>query len=407
MDRIRVCVVAPEFLPVWGGVGAYLVQLVGHLPEQIEVHVVTTMRERIGKQNVSASGYDFSRYFGGNVHIHFVSRATDSFFYNASFQLACLRYVPELIRKEGIDIVHFGHHMAGLLLELKGLNTPRVTTVHTTIQGQIQGTRMSGMQFKDLAFSEKTVYLTYPFLRLAETTYFSLSRYYITVSKWMKQELHSQYPKTRNSPLQVIYNSVDTELFSPSLKVNPVKRHLILFTGRLIAGKGLKYLTEAIPLVLKEYPDAFFAFVGAGDYTPYRRRLKDLGITEKNFAFLGYLKDAAELIEYYRTCSVYVAPTTLSENLPIRVLEAMACAAPVVASNVCAIPEAIDNGKNGILISPSSIMDLSSAICALLGDANFSRKIGDNARKTILERFDCEASTIKTAQLYRSILDNS
>jgi glycosyltransferase involved in cell wall biosynthesis len=404
MGRMKLCVIAPEFLPVWGGVGTYLVELVRHLPRNIEVHVVTPMRESIGRKRVSSRDFDFSGYFGDNVHVHFVCKATDTFFYNAIFQSTCLRYIPQLVNKENIDILHFGHHMAGLLLEFKGLEIPAVTTVHTTIQGQRSGTRMSGMKFWDLEFSEKATYLTYPFLRLAETIYFSRTRHYITVSEWMKKQLQEQYTKMNYSEISVVHNSVDTELFSPGPKRESIKGELILFTGRMIAGKGIAYLIKAIPEVLKEHSDAFFMFIGPGDFMPYRRRLKELGISEKNFAFLGYLKDRSELVEYYRTCSIFCAPT-LWENLPIRVLEAMACGAPVIASNVCAIPEVVDNSVNGVLIPPCSVHELARAICCLLSDSNLRRKIGDNARKTVLGKFDCKVHAMRTAEVYQKVLD--
>ena len=403
MDTIKLCILAPEFLPVWGGIGTYIVELVRHLPKNIEVHVVTPMREGFGEEKISTADYDLAEYFGDNVHVHFVCKATDTFIYNADFQFACLKHVPELVKKENIDLIHSGSHMSNLLLELKSLNIPTVTTIHTTVRGQRHGTRMSGVKFWDLEFSEKATYLAYPFLRLGEIIYFSRPRYYITVSKWMKRQLLRQF-KIRYSSLFVIPNSVDTKLFSPGIKRKPPEGNLVLFTGRVIAAKGIKYLIEAIPEVLREHPNTFFMFIGPGNSLPYQRQLKDMGISERNFAFVGYLKERSELIKYYRAASVYVAPT-LYENLPIRVLEAMACGVPVVASDVCAIPEAVDNGVNGILIPPGSVDELANAICCLLSDSKLCRKIGDNARKTVLEKFDCDVNAIRTAEVYQKILD--
>ena len=397
---------APEFLPVWGGVGTYIVELVRHLPKDVEVHVVTPMREGFGGEKISTSDYDFSKYFGGNVHIHFVSKARDTFIYNASFQYACLKHVPKLLKEENIDLLH-SHtaHMPDILLQFKRLRVPIVTTIHTTIQGQRRGTKNSGMEFWSLEFSEKLTYLTYPFLYLAETVYFSKERFYITVSRWMKEQIVEQYPKIDSSLISVIHNSVDTERFSPRKGRGPPQRDVILFTGRLIAAKGINYLVEAIPKVLREYPDAFFVFIGAGNSLPYRRRLSEMRISEKNFTFLGYLKESSDLVDYYKASSVYVAPT-LYENLPIRVLEAMACGAPVVVSNVCAIPEAVDNGVNGILIQPGSVDELADAISCLLGDPNLRTKMGDNARKTVLEKFDWNVNVNGTVEVYQRILDS-
>jgi glycosyltransferase involved in cell wall biosynthesis len=396
---------APEFLPVWGGVGTYIVELVRHLPKDIEVHVVTPMRESLGKEKISTSDYNSSKYFGSNVHVHFVCKANDTFFYNAKFQYACLKYVPKLVKEERIDLIH-SHtaHMPDLLLQFKRLNVPTVTTIHTTIRGQRHGTKSSGISFWNLEFSEKLTYLTVPFLGLAETVYFSKERYYITVSRWMKEQIIKQYPKIDPSSISVIHNSVDTELFSRSNVADPTRKDIVLFTGRLIAAKGIGYLVEAMPKVLREYPDALFIFIGAGNSLPYRRRLKEMGIPKMNFAFLGYLKEASDLVEYYRASSVYVAPT-LYENLPIRVLEAMACGVPVVASNVCAVPEVIDNGVNGILIQPGHVDELADAICCLLDDPGLRRKMGDNARKTVLEKFDWNVNAVRTVEVYQQILE--
>jgi glycosyltransferase involved in cell wall biosynthesis len=380
--------------------------LVRHLPKNIDVHVVTLNREGFGKEKVSTSDYDFSKYFGNNVHVHFVCKANDTFFYNAKFQYACLRYVPKLVKEERIDLIH-SHtaHMPDLLLQFRRLNIPTITTIHTTIRGQRRGTKSSGMRFWDLEFSEKLTYLTYLFLCLAEIIYFSKERYYITVSKWMKEQIVRQYPKIDPSLISVIYNSVDVENFSPGTGKNLPERDIVLFTGRLIAAKGVRYLVEAIPKVLREYPNTLFIFIGSGNSLPYRRRLKELRVPEKNFMFLGYLKESSDLVEYYRASSVFVAPT-LYENLPIRVLEAMACGVPVVASNVCAIPEVIDNGVNGILIQPGSVGELAEAICRLLGDPSLRRKMGDNARKTVLEKFNWKVNAIKTVEVYQQILDS-
>jgi glycosyltransferase involved in cell wall biosynthesis len=89
------------------------------------------------------------------------------------------------------------------------------------------------------------------------------------------------------------------------------------------------------------------------------------------------------------------------------VLEAIAYGVPVVASNLCAIPEVIDNFVNDVLIPPCSVHELVRAICCLLGDSNLRRKIGDNARKTVLEKFDCDVHAIRTAEVYQQILDQS
>jgi glycosyltransferase involved in cell wall biosynthesis len=255
------------------------------------------------------------------------------------------------------------------------------------------------MPFRDLEFSEKATYLGYPILRLAELTYFSTRRDYITVSEWMKKQLHKMF-RLQDCDIRVIHNSVDTNVFTPG---NEDQRRIVLITGRLIAAKGLIYLVEAIPRILRNHPDTLFTFLGPGDPRPYVTRLQALQVPASNFIFTGYLKERSEILEYYRRCAIFVAPT-LYENLPIRILEAMACAKPVVATDVCAIPEAITSGRDGILVPPRSSDALVETISSLLESPKRRYRIGQSARETIVERFDWTVNANRTALFYEEVL---
>jgi glycosyltransferase involved in cell wall biosynthesis len=221
----------------------------------------------------------------------------------------------------------------------------------------------------------------------------------------MREQITNQIPKIDKSSISVIHNSVDVELFSPDTNKSVV-RDVILFTGRLTAAKGINVISKAIPKVLRLFPDALFVFVGPGNSELYQRQLRLLGVPARNFLFTGYLKETSDLVRYYNASSVYLAPS-LYENLPIRVLEAMSCGVPVVASNVCAIPEAIDDGVNGLLIKPGFDNDLSNAICRLLSDPGLRKEIGENARKKVLKMFNWKINASRITDVYDHILNNS
>jgi len=255
------------------------------------------------------------------------------------------------------------------------------------------------MSFRDLEFSEKATYLGYPILRLAEELYFSAKRRYITVSNWMKTQLLDHFPKLRDSNVRVIHNSVDANDFTPGKEAD---REVVLFSGRLIAAKGVIHLVDAIPRVLRNHPDTVFAFAGPGNIAPYENRLRRLDVPRQNLLFLGYLKNRRDLLNAYRGCAVFVAPT-LYENLPIRILEAMACAKPVVATNVCAIPEAIPSPQEGVLVPPKSSEALAEAISDLLSNPERRTQIGRRARQRVVERFDWAVNANRTANFYEEI----
>lgn len=402
---MKLCILAPEFLPIWGGVGTYVVELVKNLPKDYDVHVLTPERTSLGLDDAKSSDYDFEEYFGDNVKVHFISKASDTFFYNLKFQFSCLKEVPKLIENEKIELIH-SHtaHMPDILLQFSRVKVPTVTTIHTTIKGQRFGTKASELKFHDLELSEKMTFLLYPALRSIENFYFKKERAYIVPSKWMSNLIKESYPKLKNMDTRVIPYLIDTNEFKPNGEERKSdRREEILFTGRLISNKGVSYIVNAIPEVLKEHPEVKFTFIGPGYFKPYHKKLKKLGVKSKNYSFLGY-KSYSEIAEYYKKADIFLAPT-LYDNLPIRILEAMSSGVSVIATEVCGIPEMIESGKNGLLINPKSTKELIEGITLLLSDEKYRRKLGINARKTVEEKFSSELSIKKTMKFYEEILE--
>jgi glycosyltransferase involved in cell wall biosynthesis len=216
----------------------------------------------------------------------------------------------------------------------------------------------------------------------------------------MKRQLVENYRNIQPSNITVIPNSVDTSSFTPREHKD---RSMVLFTGRLIAAKGLTFLIRAVPAIIKQHPNTKFVFIGPGDPSPYMKELRRLRISCRNYSFIGYLKDRLELLDYYRRCTVFVAPT-LYENLPTRILEAMACGKTVVASDVCAISEAITSERDGILVPPKSSQALSEAITRLLARPKLRARIGTRARRKVVAEFDWTTNARRTADFYSGVL---
>jgi len=397
---MELCIVTPEFIPIWGGVGSYIIELIKSLPDNINIHVVTPLRNKMGNEITSLYDYDISEYFNKNINVNLMGEAKDTFLYNAFFQLSYLKNIKKIIKDHKIDIVHYGSQIPEMI-EFRNLGVPTVTTIHTTIKGQRNGAKLTKSSFSNYDYSEKATFLTYPFLNFAEKIYFLKNRHYITVSNWMKKQLLNKY-KIKHSQINVIHNSVDAEVYAPDRSIDH-DRDIVLFTGRMIAAKGMHFLIKAMPCVIKEYPDVLFQFIGPGDSLMYENMLNNMKIPKENYSFLGYLCDRADLIKYYQSASVYLAHS-LYENLPIRILEAMACGLPIIASNVSAIPEAVHNSVNGILTRPGSVKDIVTAICTILGDSDLRKKMGENSRRMILNNFDSKVNAKKTVSIYESLL---
>lgn len=164
------------------------------------------------------------------------------------------------------------------------------------------------------------------------------------VSSVMKGEisrLHVDVNKVRVMPMGV--DLTDRFVYEP--KAIRSKRE-ILFVGRLVEKKGLRYLIDAMPDVLSSYDDAYITVVGFG---PEREMLmshaKALGVKDK-IHFIGAVSQA-DLPEYYRRAAVFVAPFVQAKNgdqegLGLVLVEAIGCGCPVIVSNVPASRDVTD-----------------------------------------------------------------
>lgn len=403
---------APEFPPVWGGVGTYSFELVRHLPKNIEVHVITPRRESFGKQKTSALESKPSEYLGSNVYIHYISKATDSFFYNARFQYACLKQIPKFVKEEKIDVIH-SHtaHMPDLLLMFRKLNVPTITTVHTTIKSQRIGTKLSKCALNNMEKSEKATSYLYPFLRAAENLYFKHKRAYITPSCWMKEWLIENFHIS--AKINVIPNFVDPEdyrmkgredLLADVLPKDSVDKQIVLYAGRILALKGVDVLINAIPEISNRIrsDELLFVFSGPGDDNGLRQRLEKMNI-HAQYLFTGPLPKE-KLIPLMIQSALVVLPS-YQENCPYTVLESMACGTPVVASNVGGIPEIITNNFDGVLVNSGSSTAFARAIANLLEDRSLRDLMGKRATSTINRRFSWKTNLPEYLNTYYKVMN--
>jgi len=176
--------------------------------------------------------------------------------------------------------------------------------------------------------------------------------------------------KISASKLQVIYNGIqlnipkDYKQRAADIRARhyPDNAVVIGSIGRLNRVKGHEYLIKAVPKILKQIPEAFFVIVGHDQYKQYIHKLvKKMGLDHK-VILPGYSADVASWLESF---DVFALPS-ISEGMPVSVLEAFLMKCPVVATQTGGTPELVKNHETGLLVPARDSAALATAIVELV-----------------------------------------
>lgn len=172
--------------------------------------------------------------------------------------------------------------------------------------------------------------------------------------------------------------AVDKEL---NLHGKPV----VVFAGKLTKYKGVEYLLGAAKKIHGE-----IVILGDGpDKVRLQEKAVKWGLT--NVHWVGHLgAGVKKLVPYYSRADVFVAPSIWDEPLGLVILEAMACQTPVVVTRKGGIPLAVKDGYNGFFVRPRNSTEIVEKVNKLLDDSSMRYKMGQNARKSVEEKFSWE-----------------
>ena len=175
---------------------------------------------------------------------------------------------------------------------------------------------------------------------------------------------------------------------------------LIGTVGRLTPVKGIPYLLQAARILLRGGANVKVLVVGEGNIRQeLMTQTHDLDITD-DVVFLGHREDPEELLQ---ALDIFVLPS-LSEGIPMALLEAMASSRAVVASRVGGIPEIIEDGVEGFLVEPMNVNGLAERCRQLIESPEAARKMGEKGRKRVERDFSATAMADRVASVYKELL---
>jgi glycosyltransferase involved in cell wall biosynthesis len=222
-----------------------------------------------------------------------------------------------------------------------------------------------------------------------------------TLFKWLQKKIIAKVDKltvvstalrvhaislVNRDDIEVIPMGIDlTGIFTPPVFSGRNSNEL-LFVGRLVEQKGLQYLIQAMPEILRNYPQVTLTIAGDGPEREYLRRLADVSRVGEHVQFLGAVENAA-LKELYRRAAMFVSPS-LAEGFGLVFVEALGCACPVVATGLPAIRDVVIDGVTGLTCQRKNGADLAAKVCFLFEHPELREKLGSVGRLHVQERFD-------------------
>jgi len=247
----------------------------------------------------------------------------------------------------------------------------------------------------------REVPLHHPVFRLWQNRLFKRADAVIAVSQSLLQDLLNLYPSVRDKAA-VIPNGLDRSWFDNSATQSADNERYVLFVGRFHIIKGADLLLHAWSLIQGQVAGITLWLIGEGQELRSLNSLSEqLGVS-KSVRFKGY-KTQAELPCLYRDAEVVVVPSR-NEGLPRVALEAGACGAICVATNVGGIPETILDGVTGFLVDPESPEALAQAMLrALCLPESQKRRMSAAARAHIEQQFNRATMVAHYVQIFQSL----
>jgi glycosyltransferase involved in cell wall biosynthesis len=204
-----------------------------------------------------------------------------------------------------------------------------------------------------------------------------------------------------NVAITIIPNGVDLAQFTPRYST---RAPLIVYVGSLIPRKGVIYLIQAMARLMPTHPSLHLVIVGDGiEKTSLREAVCRLGIATQ-VSFVGEAS-REQVRSWMQQAKVFVLPST-EEGFGVVLLEALACATPIVASQVGGICDVV-TPEVGILVPPRDPDALAAAIAQLVDDEKRWLECSLNARKRAEESYDWHRIALCYQELYQDLLSQN
>jgi len=213
-------------------------------------------------------------------------------------------------------------------------------------------------------------------------------------SQLMKASDPNQWGKLETVPL-----GIDPDVFTPgsSSSLERARFHVIS-VGRLSREKAQRILVDAVARLVNQGRRVHLRLVGEGpDRLNLEKHIMACGLSD--MVSLEGAVNQDQLKALFRESDAF-ALGSFAEGLPVVLMEAMAMEIPCVATWITGVPELIQNGQDGLLVAPSDVGQLATAIASLMDDSDLRRRIAKAGRCKVIEKYDLSKNTALLAEVF-------
>lgn len=321
----------------------------------------------------------------------------------APSNLNTVKKLYRLIRKEKYDIVHVHNPIASMLGRVAAKLAGCKTIIYTS-HGFYFHEHMKPMKYRFFYQIEK--WLT----RLCVDRLFLVSRedYELCLNtKFKKRE--ALFHVSNGVELAAKYNpdSVSIETIARMKSELGIAENdkIVVYVGRLVREKGILELIEAFHALKTNHPNAKLMLVGENHNSERDRTLLGMlpDLYHEDVLFLGFRTDIPALLAL---SDIFVLPSH-REGMPLSILEAMAMAKPVVATDIRGCREEVRHGQSGFLVPVKDSTALSNRLDELLQEDSLRESFGLEGRKLAIEHYDIRDIVERQLDIYSDIIPHA
>ncbi|MDE1865462.1 MAG: glycosyltransferase family 4 protein [Candidatus Micrarchaeota archaeon] len=378
---MEICILNPYFYPYKGGTEKVLLEVYGRLAKR---HNITVLTSTVPGRNVhhtdEIKGIKVVRLKTHQYSLPGLPLPFESF-----------EGLNEAIMKTGAELHHINNRYQYFYFNMQAVKqTGKLClTIHNSLPTNINAPTDFFGYLYDVAWGRRIMHGA------------------DLITGVSKSAIESTVPESERRKAHVVYNGVDYKNFRRHPKSSPkvakiieelgFKGTTIICNGRFVPQKGQIYLMQAMSMISEHGDMPNLLLVGKG---PMEGRLRAeaaaLGINMQMRSDIG----DERLPYYYSACDIAVAPS-LYEPASLAVLEGMSCGLPVVASRVGGLPEMV--GRCGIYSKPKDPESIASGISEILSDPKKVHRMGQQARRRMIERHSWD----KIAKQYEELFLNT